>query len=266
MKRANWMIAAIILGFTQLCCAALGDFSFNARVNSMGKAFTAVTDGVTGLACNPASIAELERLELSSSSFDLFGLGLSCSYISGRASIGKNGFGFSYSKVSDSIFPYEESTLSMVLAHGFSKIKVGTALNIFRMESYENGQGLGMDFGFLYEYPLKSGNLNFGLKLNNLFSKVSYTTGTIEELKESSLIGIAYIKPRKVLVSMDIGREELNFGFRCFLSNNFSFQVGSDNGKPACGFTISKSGWDLDYAYLTHSLGNSKRFSINKKF
>ena len=64
MKRANWMIAAIILGFTQFCCAALGDLSFNARVNSMGKAFTAVTDGVTGLAWNPASIAELERLEL----------------------------------------------------------------------------------------------------------------------------------------------------------------------------------------------------------
>jgi hypothetical protein len=266
MKRPYWIIAIIMLGFMQFSYAALGDQSYSVKAISMGKAFTAITDGVTGLVWNPASIAKLEQLEISSSSFDLFGLGLNGTYLAGCGSINRTGFGFAYTKVSDSVFPYKESTLSMILARAFSKINVGAGLNLYQLESYENGWGLGFSIGFLYEYNLTKGSLNFGLKADNLFSNISYTTGTTEELESLPTIGVAYINSQKVLIAMDVNPEELNLGLRYFLSNNFSCQVGLNNGKTACGFTMSKSGWELDYAYLTHNLGNSNRISINKRF
>ena len=264
------------------------------RAISMGEAYTAVANDISGTYWNPAGLVNLSATELIfthnkwlqdiTNEFAAFGF---------RG--GKNVFGVSF--MSNTIGGIERRVkasaepLDVLNAHdimfGFSYARgLGEDLNLGATVKYlyqkiyiESASGLAVDVGLQYKTPLLG--LRTGLVLQN-FGFMSKLQEESTELPRMLRAGLAYQFPFKILSGefllaadwMKIleSTSHLNFGFEYnfikYFALRLGYQTGFEDKGIHGGFGVGFNRYRLDYAYVPFSsdLGNSHRISFGIRF
>ena len=259
------LIIVGLLGFLFSAEAAF-DQQHGTRSVAMGSAYTAVADDLGAINWNPAGLTNIKGLDFSYTGADLMNVGLNYSYFACGTSFGNTGAGISLSVIDDTVLPYTEKTMTFAIAHSFTSFQVGAAINIFELDSIEQGKGVGIDLGVQTNKRFGAGNIGIGLMLHNAYSKINYTTGSDEIVNRYLSFGIAYKYSPRALFAFDIHGREMSLGCEYYIVDNLAARMGINNGEITAGFSVKASQWTIDYAYLLRALGNENRISVQKNF
>lgn len=226
------------------------------RALALGGAFTAISDDSSALYWNPAGIIQIQGREGILSYVDLYGIGLEHSFFGVIQALDKISFGVSFSSLHNEIdLEYKESTLGLVCGYDLNKqLNLGFGLRKLELKSTETASGIAIDFGLLYN-PIQQ--ISLGLSANNIYSKLRYSTGSVEKLPQYWRGGIALFLNESGTLSFDVNHfGELSFGWEQDLSPFFKLRAGLDRGNLTAGIGIKKGRVAFDYAYLGAIVGN----------
>lgn len=256
-----------------------------ARALAMGGAFTAIADDATAAYWNPAGLTQIEKQEVSSMYTNQFGLNIAYSFLNYARVFGKkNAFALSWIRLSADNIPKtgldengrpiiidyfkEEDNAVLLSAARRWKEKISLGANIKTISgriAEVNASGFGIDLGVLFSL---SNSLKTGLVIKNIGANLKWDTGHSDTLPLTTTLGMAYkTLNNKVTVAVDMEKRTnrpliFREGVEFWLSKDIAIRVGmnGENFTAGAGLRIGKL--SLDYAYMSHDLGNSHRISL----
>ena len=250
------------------------------RPLGMGGAFMAVADDGNTITWNPAGLPRLRRKEFNSTYADLYGMGISHSYIgivwpfSDRLALGMDWASLGFD---DQELGYSDNKLNFSFGYQpFKMISIGGTMKyVFRDmsldgTSYGKSDGFGFDVGLLIA-PLK--NLRLGIGLFDLGgTSVTYKNKVDETiLGQAFKMGIAYFPIEGLTLAMDID-DRLHFGVEYFVKNRLGIRAGIQQDMegderlviPSAGMTIKFKSIVFEYGYEAHPyLDPTYRYSVS---
>jgi hypothetical protein len=224
-----------------------------ARSLGMGSAFVAISDDATAIYWNPAGLASLEKNELQIQHAEQFGgsvdhdvFMLASPFPVGGFGIGLIRLGVDGIKLTSLEDPGNpagpdnrpvvtgvESTTdySLYLSYGRSvrpDLTVGASFKlIWRNLAVGDGSGYGIDLGLLYA---PRPGLTGGLSIRNLTrTRVSFDSGSNDDIPPSAWLGIAYARPVPTLKGEIIVSTSLHFGEqKSPVDSRQGFRIGTE--------------------------------------
>ncbi len=277
-----------------------GDFLRNgvgARALGMGNAYVAMTDDATCGYFNPASLGILSERCINTMYADKFNLGIEYSYFAVGIPLKNSKLGgFALSYIQQGVRDIEKSTQldinmrpiisgsfddiqsAVILSYGKllkSNISAGGNVKFIRHKlDAHSADGFGMDVGVLY----KKQKLSAGMVIQDLTNtRISWDTGHSDTIPLTLRTGAGYRQPVKrygldeIRVSLDmIKREnralEFNEGLELWFIDIIGIRAGMRDSKFSAGASVRYKFIQIDYAYTTHTLGDTQYFSIGGKF
>ena len=250
------------------------------RPLGMGGAFMAVANDGNTITWNPAGLPRLRRKEFNSTYADLYGMGISHSYIgivwpfSDRLALGMDWASLGFD---DQELGYSDNKLNF--SFGYQPLKIlsigGTMKYVSRDmsldgTSYGKSDGIGFDVSLLIA-PLK--NLRLGLGLFDLGGTSILYKNKVEEtiLGQAFKMGIAYFPIEGLTLAMDID-DRLHFGIEYFVKNRLGIRAGFQQDMegdeklviPSAGMTIKFKSIVFEYGYEAHPyLDPTYRYSVS---
>lgn len=259
-----------------------------ARALGMGGAFTAVADDATAAYWNPAGLTQIEKQEISSMYTNQFGLNISYSFLNYARVFGENAFALNWIRLATDKIPktgldengrpiiidYFKDEENAVLLSGARKMTElislgGNIKGIFEKIEEVNAFGFGLDLGMLFNL---SKSLKAGLVIRNIGTNLKWDTGHSDTLPLTTTLGIAYKTFNdRVTLAVDMEKRKnrpLKFreGIEFWLSKNIAIRIGMNDKDFTAGAGLRMGQFGLDYAYMSHDLGNSHRISLAAKF
>jgi hypothetical protein len=254
----------------------------------MGGAFTAIAADATAAYWNPAGLTQLEKQEVSSMYTNQFELNIGYSFLNYATVFGeKNAFALSWIRLSADNIPKtgldengrpiiidyfkEEENAVLLSAARRLKEKVSLGANIKTISGRigeVNASGFGIDLGVLFSL---GNSLKVGLVVKNIGADLKWDTGHSDTLPLITTLGIAYkTLNEKVTLAVDVEKRTnrpliFREGIEFWLSKDIAIRIGmnGENFTAGAGLRIGKL--SLDYAYMSHDLGNSHRVSLGAK-
>ncbi|BAS27043.1 UPF0164 family protein [Limnochorda pilosa] len=282
------ILAALCLGLGLLAQAPAGaqedyagtaahlQIGMGARALAMGGAFVAVADDATALHYNPAGLATLQGLELTSFYSSEYG---ASSY--GALGVAGPGLGAGVQWLGspgiEARDPYANPTGSFDLALAAARLAYARRLGpvaaglelTYVSESLASvtGNGLTGDVGVLA--PL--GPVRLGLAARNLWGTLGYTSGTSDPFDPVYVVGMAW-QPGRLTLALDYeleGPVRLGAEFRVLPA--FALRAGASSLEEEVtlsgGLGLALGGLRLDYAYLQPKvLPGTHRLSLGYRF
>jgi hypothetical protein len=301
------------------------DVDVGTRPLGMGGAFVAVADDANAAQDNPAGMAffnDSDRYATFTHS-DLFGLDFLERDYGAYAQGDNTGFGaigVSWNRLSVDLNPgswaenaIEYSGAKQVYGfgeHAWARLSIGWQLKYLDVVSDlsqdvvgdsvggGNAEGWGTGLGAM----LKLGRqLSLGLMAEDLYSTLTWSSGTVENIPMTLKEGAAYHVDNQTLLSAEVREQQgsnwqqpdalalssVNLGGEYWFLDgkaqhfgsirNVGFRAGyyeliqnQDSGVVTAGASIKSDLWELDYTYEydldSFSLGNTQRFGLGLKF
>ncbi len=255
------------------------------RALGMGGAFVAISDDVSAVYWNPAGLGWVRDLQLAGMHSDnyLFDVKYDwLGYAHSMDELGTLGASFYSTKISGIPFTeldslghpmvkgyYEDSEYTGSLSYGYPinmRLAGGfTIKNIQRKLAWEEGNGWGLDLGIMYR---PTPYLSLGACLQNLMdTEIQWSTGHKDEREMVAKLGVAgsfLDKSMYVALDADLVKNrpvEWHFGLEYWFYKMLGFRVGSDDGNLTGGVSYKRKSWQVDYAYLSHEIGDTHRIS-----
>jgi hypothetical protein len=287
------------------------------RPLGMGGAFVAVADDANATQDNPAGMAffdKASRLATFTHS-NLFGVGaLSRDFVAyAQSDSGFGSFGLSWNRFAATLDPEQWTEDAFIYAgakqlsqaEGYPKIAVGWQAKYMRVDSglSDSIDGLTVGGGTATGYGLGLGlmiklrpSLTVAIMAQDLYSSLSWATGTLEILPTVGRGGLSYRLTESTLFSAEVRGTQSSKGFGAsswhvgaenwFLDGKqlmwnairnvglrggyFQQLANSDAGQFSVGGSAKADQWQLDYTYqagLSAShLGASHRFGVSMAF
>lgn len=283
----NVKIFITVLSILLVSVSAIGQVptqpQIGARPLGMGGAYTAVANDANAIFWNPAGIASLQRQEVTSMYSDLWGLGMTQSYLgyvfpmTDNQALAADWLHYGHD---DSELGYRDDNFH--LAYGLRlpwNISVGAKMKYVDRDitldgtSYGKSSGIGFDVGFLLS-PIE--NVQVALVGNDLGgTSATYENDVTEEIYSQKFrFGIAYTPLEGLLLAADLD-DRIHFGTEYWLSSMLALRAGMQKdlksvdgySMPAIfsgGFSARYRFLQLDYAFERHPiLKNTQRFGVS---
>jgi hypothetical protein len=285
------------------------------RPLGMGEAFAAVADDANAVVENPAGMAFFEK-DARYATFthsSLFGVSaLSRDFIAYGQESGVGSFGGAWNRFSASFDPetWTEDELTLSAAKGFGK-RSGTnfALGLnakymmvnsgfsdsanFTSVGGGNATGYGIGLSLLARMHK---TFNVAFVLEDLYSSLNWSSGSLEVLPPKGKLGLAYHVSEQTLVSAEVRGQQTSTGFdlgsfhvgaeQWFFDGkelmwetlrNIGIRAGyfmqtanNDAGQATVGATAKAEQWQIDYAFQFgvsgSGLGGTHRFGVGANF
>ncbi|MDP7423460.1 MAG: PorV/PorQ family protein, partial [bacterium] len=253
-----------------------------ARALGMGQAFTAVADDPSAAYWNPAGLGELDGYHVLTMhddlsfdrSFDYVGLTLPDS-LGGTLGVGWQRFTVSGIKQYDSLRNYlgtfddTEDMLTLSFGRRLTKwMLIGGNFKYFsqKLLSSYRGSGFGFDMGMMFNLH---DQFDLALVLQDVGGNLKWKNTANEPEDEIPLgvrMGTAWRPRQNILFALDLEKEEnmsvrTNYGVEAWFRERFGVRAGSNNGDFNIGASLVLGKWQLDYAYMSHELGEINRIS-----
>ncbi len=258
-----------------------------ARQLGMGNAGTAVADDASAVFFNPAGLAYLKNIELTTMHSEAYDFDIKYDYLNlvlplihGRV-IGVAGavlktdqIPITKDKIPNIVNYVEDKEQVTMFSYGH-KISRHAALgftvkDIKHYLYFKEAVGTEADFGFLYN-PSKT--ISLGLNVQDFLpGELKWSTGVTDSIPLTLRGGIAFKLPDwGSLVTFDADKVQdrkikLNGGWEYQFNETFLGRVGINDGQGTAGFSIMRYGWRFDYAYMRAELGEVQRFSGTTRF
>lgn len=259
-------------------------YGVGARELAMGRTGVALADGVDAIYWNPAGLeqASQKRVGFSHNSLLLgaqdnfigyvhptkakgnFAAGLVNRYTGGIEVVDENNIIVDRTSTSETAF-----ILSWANSV-YKRLLFGTNFKLVRQDMYNfYDTGTGIDIGFLYKMQLIP--LNIGLNFQNLFLlgmdeqwPLNLRCGFAGRLLDGKLrvafdFSHSFIEGKNLWQGMGFGAEYQPFEL-------LSLRLGRNRTESTFGLGFRWKRFGLDYAFATHELGSTHKFSLNMGF
>jgi hypothetical protein len=287
------------------------------RPLGMGGAFVAVADDANAAQDNPAGMAFLDKsVRLATFTHaNLFNVGfLSRDFLAyAQSDSGFGAFGLSWNRFAATLDPEQWTEDAFIYSgakllsqsEGYPKISVGWQAKYMRVDSglTDSTDGLTVGGGTATGYGLGLGlmvklrpSLTLGVMAQDLYSSISWATGTLEIIPTVGRAGLSYRLTESTLFSAEgrgtqtgkgfgmsswhLGAEEWFLDGKQLMWNairNVGLRAGyaqqmanSDAGQFSIGASAKADQWQLDYTYeaglAASHLGATHRFGVSMAF
>ncbi len=292
-RGANWLFILIILflfSFPVYGIKGTGgqpgaflSWGAGARSLGMGKAFVGLADDASASYWNPAGLAQMDRREITAL-HALLWAGTIYDFISyvhpvaGVGTVGISGtrlyLGGFEGRDKDNFFTHRFEDIQSAYGISYGKQIIDTlalGLNLKYMshslDNHINGNYI-LDAGMIFKPPLR--NLQFGLNLQNILA-IKTGEDTLDELPINIRIGLNFKAIRNRLnLNADLettkGVNRFHFGTEYWALSTVALRMGMDSEEFTLGFGVRYRDYSVDYAFATHPLGGSHRFSATLRF
>ncbi|HOD42145.1 MAG TPA: PorV/PorQ family protein, partial [Candidatus Wallbacteria bacterium] len=258
-----------------------------ARQLGMGNAGTAVADDASAVFFNPAGLAFLKNLELTSMHSEAYDFDIKYDYLNlilpiihGRV-IGVAGavlktdqIPITKDKIPNIVNYVEDKEQVAMISYGHKisrQAAIGfTYKDIKHYLYFKEAVGSEADFGILYN-PSKT--ISLGLNVQDFLpGELKWSTGVTDSIPLTLRGGIAFKLPDwGSIITFDADKVQdrdvkLNGGWEYQFNETFLGRAGVNDGQATAGFSIMKYGWRFDYAYMKAELGEVQRFSGTTRF
>jgi len=262
-----------------------------ARPVSMGEAFCAVANDVNAIYWNPAGLSQIKGQEFLLV-HNQWLEDIKHTYISFAQNISPNrtlGGNITYLRIDDLMGRDEVGVLTenfhaydlaLGLAYGEKlspHLLIGVVLKyIYQLNENVSGSGIAADLGWLYKTKIK--NLDMGLCLQNIGTKIKFIE-TKEELPLNIKLGIAYKLPHIFTLAIDGNKPKdgdicINTGIEIIMLKIMAIRVGyksqtkldsESHWSYGAGFKINN--YHINYAFIPYGLlGDTHRLALLLKF
>jgi hypothetical protein len=324
MRRLGWILVAAAGLASGLGAAStdLGgvfqDIEAGTRPLGMGGAFVALADDGNAVEDNPAGMAFFAKTDRFAdfTHSNLFSSGvLSRDDIAyAQADSGFGAFGLAWNRLSADLSPeqwtedeyiYAGAKLLSVGEDKYPKLAIGWQAKYLRVDSgfSDSTDGTTVGNGTATGYGLSAGlmvklrpSLSLGLMAQDLYSSLSWATGTLEIIPMTGRFGGAYKMTEHSTLAAEVRGTQGSSGFELsswHLGGEFWLLDGKnmlwnairnvaaragfyqllnndDGGRVTVGATAKADMWQLDYAYdfglSNSSLGGTHRFGLGVNF
>ena len=255
--KSLYIIFSIIILFPIFCYSAFIEKAKWSRPEALGGAYCGISDDLGAIGWNPAGLAQVKRIALSSYYSELFGIRELSYAIMGltlpAGGIGQ--FGLTYSRFGEGLYIEREA----IFTHSFSikdRIYFGynIAVKIIDISEYGEDSTICIDGGLL-------GRINPFLRIGIASFNMNHTgiSKGNEVLPQSFRMGISYLPCRDLLLSSEVYKQisyptELRYGMEYELSSFCRIRCGIVNypARFSGGVGLKWSIFELDYALVTH--------------
>ncbi len=292
----NLMVVILMLCFVTSALAegeagAFLRIGAGARALGMGGTFVAIADDSTAAYWNPAGLAQLEKMEISSLYSDQFGLGISYSFLNYAHPLPDSAAAISWVRLSVGDIPivtkqgdrpvvvgyFEDSENAILLSYGrnlTSDIMLGaTVKGVFQSLEKHSASGFGLDVGVLYKTPVE--DLMVGATLLDIGTSLNWDTDHTDSFPLRTKLGVSYklLEDQLILgADYEMGgiEDKLHLGAEYWYEGMFAVRAGLDGDNLTAGagirYGVSNTDLGFDYAFLSHELGNTHRLSLIARF
>jgi flagellar motor protein MotB len=264
-----------------------------ARAAAMGEAFTAVSDGTSGLYYNPAGIASIVGYEAQFTHIDWF-QDIRYEHLAFVSpvpftDIGKFGVSLGWFQVDDltrtSVLPsYDQSTLAtidwsqfsehfspydLMLTVGYSiplREYLSAGINVkyaYQCIDTYHGSNITADIGFLFKQSFNGNYLRIGVEMTDLGSElklynIGYDPPRVFKCglsDELKFINGTLLISAQAVINPDY-IPQYSVGFEYWLYEIFALRAGYETGAfdhPTLGLGLKYWGMEIDYAYINYT-------------
>jgi len=260
------------------------------RAAGMGNAFTSISGDPICAFWNPAGLATVRDMTLTSSRSKRYDMDLYNNYINYLYPLKKHGtLGFSYYDsgldgimllgIDPSSMKYGNDNQRVIaLNYGYSandRILLGFNLkSLSESATTADANGFEGDIGFIYKGKKY---IDFGMSISDILpTDFTWSTGKKEKLPPSFRMGVQYHSPKnKFRAALDteitedqdtLYRFGSEFEMNQFLTVRGGYEYIDDGGNVSLGLTINYSNWNFDYSWSDHDLGDSTMLAATIKF
>jgi len=247
--------------FNTVSFAAFEKMHVGARSMALGGASITSTQDSTAVYHNPALLADLSYLNVSSMYGELYGPGsLANNWISGSYPFNNLTVAVGISNLNQSSVDYKETTLLFGSGIKVDKLNVGfTVKSLSLTTPVGTASGLGLDVGAL----LRLNNFSISLVAKDFYSKIEYSSGLSQPNELFLTAGVAYQgNGFSVEANLEQGNQ-MAFGLEKSLSSQIKIRGGLFNKQLSFGVGLELDYWNVDYAYQTHEMGGSNLLSLS---
>jgi len=323
MRRLGWVLLAVSLASSLGATSAdLGgvfqDIESGTRPLGMGGAYVGLADDANAAEDNPAGMAFFAKTDrfASFTHSNLFSSGILSrdDIVYAQADSGFGAFGLAWNRFSADLNPeqwtedqfiYAGAKLLSASGDQYPKLSLGWQAKYLRVDSGFSastdgttvGNGTATGYGLSVGAMLKlRPSLSLGLMAQDLYSSLSWATGTLEIIPMTGRLGGAYKMTEHSTLTAEVRGTQGSGGFtmsswhlggefwlldgKNMLWNairNVAARAGfyqllnnDDGGRVTVGATAKADMWQLDYAYdfglSNSSLGGTHRFGLGVNF
>ncbi|MGC9003026.1 MAG: hypothetical protein ACP5J9_08790 [Dictyoglomus sp.] len=257
----------------------------DAKSGGMGEAFTAISEGFSGLTYNPAGLTYIDEVTLGFTHLQIPQSFTRVEFIGGAINLGIFSLGAGLQAVwvtnpDELLFPYYEGIAQISLAKKLNnKLSLGTSLRLYVAKlDTEEAHGLGIDIGAIYEItPV----LRLGAVWYNPISYIKWTTGLIETPGRQDLVlGVNYklfLGEFPLNIAFDFSfydkiyfYQRLHFGLETQIPKTpVIIRTGYNGEKNTLSFGVglNTKNIEFNYAFLyTKDMSNQHIFSLSLKY
>jgi hypothetical protein len=266
--------AVSVTAFAAENVAGIFAIGTSARALGLGGAYCALSDDEGAVFHNPAGLARLNGIGISSMFVQEFG---GVAY--GTAAVALPYVGFAAAFLDSGAIPtssgttrYSSQGISASLGFPFGPLGFGARWRFFRVSSPTSGRGWAIDPALL----LDAEGVRIGLLYEGLLSApVEYSSGPSEAFERSLTLGAALtldpIDDVRWNASFQASRlfsasAALAFGLEAWIAG-VGARIGFDGTGPTFGLSVQFTGLEIDWAYAGRTdLGDSHRVSLSLRF
>jgi len=260
-----FLIAGISYGADAVGAGVFLRMGAGARAGALSGAFTAHYDDATVSYWNPAAAARLEKISVSSM-FAFLAADFKYSFFNAVFPTEYGNFGANIINLSsgeiegrssetDDYFTFEHSETAVFGTYGRKLsewVSVGANIKILNVNSFNEGAGgFGFDLGFLI---IPHEMLSAGLVMQDLYSEISWTTGTKQKVPYVMRLGaMAKLLDDALRVSLDAEKVEFE---------EVSIKTGAEYGFFDIVFVRAGASYGFSDYDFNYTLGAGFRYAI----
>ncbi len=265
-------VQAILL-LAVLAVTALAEFEpweSGARGYGMGGAMFAES-GIESLSYNPAGILNCQD-SLLLSNVDQYGLGIARNFFGGKIQIKSVAIGAAYNRLFDPELEYLEQSFQVSGALAPKEnINLGGTLRYGTLKSLGgDGKAIVGDLGLLWQPYTR---VQVGLVAQNAVASTNYNQG-YNEIPQCKLVGgVSVHLANQLSVTANLTNlkpgfksDDWRIGVEKWYSEQLAIRAGWKEGDFTAGLTIKNKGFEVDYAYQPHNLGDNHLLALKYNF